>query len=172
MNVISLNDTYYYGGQYQTAIRNVEENKIFCVVVGDTTNIDFKILFNNAINAFNNYNIGIYSPNDLRSVHKTRYEKIENTQLYQVKNTDCGIWFIHPHVVKNLRHINYFEISNYGWGIDIITILESKKHDLLIVRDYSIETNQLDHSTNYNQNLAKTQMLKLLEHYLTIKKTN
>lgn len=165
MNIIQLDDTYYYGGQYQTAIRNIKPNKIFCVIVGDTTCIDFETLFNNALQSFNNYNIGIYSPNDLRSVHRARLEQIKNTSLYEVKNTDCGIWFIHPNIVSKLKNINYFDISNLGWGIDVVTIFECKKQGLKVVRDYSIETNQMDKTTNYNMDLANKQMFKLFEEY-------
>lgn len=164
-NVIQLDDTYYYGGQYQAAIRNVKPNKIFCVIVGDTTHVDFEILFKNALNSFNDHGVGIYSPNDLRSVHRTRFSKIESTELYEVENTDCGIWFIHPSIVSQLRSINYFDISNFGWGIDIIAILESKKQGLKVVRDYSIETNQMDRTTNYNTELAHVQMRRLIDEY-------
>ncbi len=117
INCLQLNDNYYYGGQYETAIKNVKLDKIFCVIVGDNNHdINFQILCEHAVDAFNNHKAGIYSPNDLRSPHTLRYNNIPNTNLYEVKNTDCGIWFIHPIIVKALRNINYFNISNLGWG--------------------------------------------------------
>lgn len=166
INCLQLNDNYYYGGQYETAITNVKPDKIFCVIVGDNNyTINFEVLFEHAIDAFNNHNAGIYSPNDLRSPHTSHYDNIPNTNLYEVENTDCGIWFIHPIIVKPLRNIEYFNISNLGWGIDMITIRESRKKNLKVLRDYAIETNQMDNSTNYDSGKADLQMKSLIKLY-------
>ncbi len=68
---IQLDDSYYYGGQFSTAINDVGSKKILGVIVGDTINVDFKNLFAKLLYTFNNYNTGIYTINDLRSLHKT-----------------------------------------------------------------------------------------------------
>jgi hypothetical protein len=145
---IKLDDSHYYGSQYDHAIKHVKENKLFCVIVGDNVSNHFQEIFNNALNTFNNYKVGVYSPNDKRSIHKNILENI-NESLYNVENTDCGFWFINPDIVKKMKNINY-NISKYGWGIDVITIKESRKQGLLVLRDYSVETDQVDHTCGYD----------------------
>ena len=160
---IQLDDSHYYGSQYEHAINDVRKDSILCVIVGDNiSNNNFDTIFGNAIDAFNNIsNLGVFSPNDKRSTHKKKYKKYKDN-LYNVPNTDCGFWFIHPSIITKLRNIKYGTISKYGWGIDIITIKQAKKDGLLVLRDYSIETDQLDHSCGYNHTDAKRGM-KLLE---------
>jgi hypothetical protein len=146
---IQLNDSHYYGSQFNTAIKNVKEGAILCVIVGDNiADNDYEKIFNNALSAFNEYNAGVFGPNDKRSPHQKHFGPI-TMNLYSVPNTDCGFWFIHPNIVKRLRGIDY-TISKYGWGCDTIVMLESKKQRLLILRDFSTETDQLDHTTNYD----------------------
>ena len=162
---VQLNDSYYYGAQYDTAIKNVKENKIFCVIVGDNlSNNNFEKIFSSAVNTFNKYQVGVYAPNDKRSHHKKRNQHFQD-DLYHVDNTDCGFWFIHPTLVKRLKNINY-TVSKYGWGIDVITIEESRKHGLLVLRDYSIETDQLDHSCGYDTYKATKEVVIMKNEYL------
>jgi hypothetical protein len=161
---IQLNNNYYYGGQFQEAIRNIKDNKILGIIVGDTINIDFEILFKNLLNTFNNFNTGIYSINDLRSNHKKIIYKINNN-LSIVRNTDCGIWFINPEIVKILKNIPYKNLSNLGWGIDIIFIKECKKKKLCIFRDYSLTCDQIDHKTGYDRKNASNEKKNLLNYY-------
>jgi dTDP-glucose 4,6-dehydratase len=162
---IQLDDSHYFGSQYEHAIRDVNENSIFCIVVGDNIpNNDFEKIFNNAIDTFNTLNVGVFAPNDTRSPHKIIFENVKDN-LYSVENTDCGFWLINPVIVSKLKNINYGSLSKYGWGIDRITIEEAKKNNLLVLRDYSIETDQLDHSTNYDGSLAFAGLFELLKEY-------
>ena len=162
---IQLSDRYYYGGQYSEAIKNVKENKLFCLIVGDNLpNNNFEKIFNSAVHTFNNYQVGVYAPNDKRSIHKTRNQHFQD-DLYDVDNTDCGFWFIHPALVKRLKNINY-NISKYGWGIDVITIEESRRQGFLVLRDYSIETDQLDHSCGYDIYKAGKESIRMHHEYL------
>jgi len=161
---IQLDDSHYYGSQYDHAIKHVKNNNIFCVIVGDNiTDNNFNKIFNSALDTFNNYNVGVYSPHDNRSPHQSRGEQI-NKNLYDVINTDCGFWFINPLLVKKLKNINY-NISKYGWGIDIITIKEARKQNLLVLRDYSVETDQLDHSCGYDNSKAEIGLIELEKEY-------
>lgn len=166
INVIQLNDNYYYGGQFENAIRNIQSNKILCIIVGDTKpDVDFENVFNNAVKAFNNYNAGIFAPNDLRTLHKKRNNQIKNTTLFHVPNTDYGFWFIHPILLEKLKDINYYQLGNFGWGVNAIVIEECKRNKLNILRDYSISVDQLDHTTNYNSKDAYIQLKNLLNVY-------
>lgn len=155
--------------QYNHAIKDVKKDGIFCVIVGDNiANNDFTKIFNNALEAFNTMSVGIYAPNDLRSPHKNRSDNIKGS-LYTVPNTDCGFWLIHPIIIERLRSIDYM-VSRFGWGIDIITIRESNNRGMLVLRDYSVETDQLDHSTNYNNMEANRGLERLVAEYDKITK--
>jgi len=163
---INLDDNYYYGGQYQIAINHVKKNKIFGIIVGDTINIDFKLLLKKLLYTYNNYNVGIYTINDIRSKHKKIISNLCSINMLKiVENTDCGIWFIHPEIVNLLKNINYQKLSPFGWGIDIITIMECKKYYKLVIRDYSLKCSQIDFTTNYNETKALYGMRKLIKYY-------
>jgi len=165
---IQLDDSHYYGSQYEYSIRDVKENAILCIIIGDNIpDNNFNILFTCALETFNNYNIGVYAPNDKRSPHKEFHDEI-GPKIFNVPNTDCSFWFIHPSIIQKLKYLNY-SISKFGWGIDIITIKEAKKNGLLVVRDYRCETDQLDYSTNYDSKEAEHQMHKLIEEYKNLK---
>jgi hypothetical protein len=158
---IQLDDSHYYGSQYNHAIKHVDSTSIMCVIVGDNiSDNNFDMIFRNAIHAFNTYTTGVFAPNDKRSYHNKKIRTIKDS-LYVVENTDCGFWFLHPTLVAKLRNIEYSKCT-YGWGIDIITMKESMKQNLLIIQDYSIETDQIDHSTGYSISDAK-ENITLLE---------
>lgn len=162
---IQLDDSHYYGSQYDTAIKHVKPDKIFCVIVGDNIHEnDFELIFKTALNTFNSHKVGIYSPNDKRSSHKRILNNYLDT-LFSVENTDCGFWFINPEIVSKLKHIDY-GVSTYGWMIDVLTIKYCRKHGYLVLRDYSISTDQLDHTCGYNRSKALTcgaELTKLFE---------
>lgn len=164
INHIQLDDSYYYGSQYDVAIKHVKPNKIFCVIVGDNLpTANFRAIFESAMATFNTHDVGIYAPNDKRTVHVSTSGK-HHGKLYNVPNTDCGFWFIHPCIVDKLKSINY-RVSNFGWGVDIITIKEARRQGLLVLRDYSVETDQLDHSCGYNHRDASVGAQELLKIY-------
>jgi hypothetical protein len=146
---IQLDDSHFYGSQFNHAIKHVKDGAIMCVIVGDNiSDNDFEKIFQNALDAYNNFHTGVYSPNDKRTAHQGRNECF-NGDLYNVPNTDCGFWFIHPNIVRRLRVLD-FTASKYGWGSDTVVMAEARKQKLLVLRDYSVETDQLDHSVGYN----------------------
>jgi hypothetical protein len=164
-NCIQLDDNYYFGGQFETSIKDIPDNKFFCNIVADMDiNIDWMKLFDNAIDAFNSYEIGVYSPYDINSGHQDRHELLDKC-LYNITNTDCTCWFIHPNIIKKIKNIEYYNICNYGWGIDIMIMKESKKQNLLTIRDYSIEIVQPKNSSGYNHDIAIVQLNNLLNYY-------
>jgi hypothetical protein len=161
---IQLDDSHYYGSQFNHAIKHVKDGAIMCVIVGDNIpNNDFEKIFQNALNTYNNFNTGVFAPNDKRTAHQGRYERF-NGELYNVANTDCGFWFIHPNIVRRLRNLD-FTISKFGWGIDVIMIAEARKQNLLVLRDYAIETDQLDHTIGYNTDSAHKYQVALEKAY-------
>ena len=165
---IQLDDSYYYGGQFNAAIKDVPHGNILCLIVGDNVaDNDFEKIFESAISTFNHFPTGIYSPNDKRSDHTDRLEQISG-DLYNVPNTDCGFWFIHPYLVHAFRPINYFEVNNLGWGIDTIFMHQARALNLLVIRDYSVETDQLDRSTGYKKEEAWEGYYALIELYKSL----
>ena len=146
---IQLDDSHYYGSQYNHAIKHVRDNRIFCVIVGDNiADNNFNKIFQATLDTFNHHHVGVYSPHDKRSPHQSRNSHYKD-ELFDVENTDCGFWFIHPTILAIMKLIDY-STSKYGWGIDIFTIREAKKQGFLVIRDYSIETDQLDYTCGYN----------------------
>ena len=165
IKTIQLDDSHYYGSQYEHAILDVKENNIFCVIVGDNiSENNFEEIFIHAINMFNKHKVGVYAPNDKRSVHKEIKEQLEDN-IYHVVNTDCGFWFVNPEIVKRIKKISYGKVSPLGWGIDMITIRESIRLGFIAIRDYNVETDQLDHTTNYDFDTARKGMNELFLEY-------
>ena len=168
INNIQLDDNYYYGGQFNECIKDADPNKILGIIVGDTLDeINFEKLFQNLLYTFNNYKTGIYTINDKRSFHKKKQNKLlcEEKSLFTVKNSDCGIWFINPKIHQILKNINYQDLTPFGWGIDIIAVKECNKMNLLVIKDLSIDCDQIDHTTNYSSKLANIGKKKLVEYY-------
>ena len=168
INHINLDDSYWYGGQFNECIKDVDPKKILGIIVGDTIKVNFKKLIENLLYTFNNYNTGIYTIDDKRSEHgKKNYNNIRyiKENLVTVINSDCGIWFINPIIHQKIKHINYHKLSPLGWGIDDITARECKKNNLLVLKDYELECDQIDHTRNYKYHDAKQQWNKLINYY-------
>jgi hypothetical protein len=159
---IQLDDSFFYGGQFDRAIKDVADGEIMCVIVGDNipTN-DFAAVFKAAEHAFRTYNVGVYAPNDKRAISHATRNALYAEELYDVDTTDCGFWFIHPRIVRSLKGLDFTQ-SKYGWGIDTVVIAEARKQGMLVLRDYSVETDQLDHSCGYDAGGAMYGM-RLLE---------
>ena len=159
---IQLDDSFFYGGQFDRAIKDVGDGEIMCVIVGDNipTN-DFAAVFKAADHAFRTYNVGVYAPNDKRATSHAKRNALYAEELYDVDTTDCGFWFIHPRIVRRLKALDFTQ-SKYGWGIDTVVIAEARKQGMLVLRDYSVETDQLDHSCGYDAGGAMYGM-RLLE---------
>jgi len=161
---IQLDDSYYYGAQFNTAIQHIPDDKLFCIIVGDNIpDNSFSTIFSSALNAFNTHKIGVYAPYDKRSVHQKVVDTYQD-MIYHVQNTDCGFWFIHPKIYMRMRSIDY-TVSKYGWGIDIIVIKEAKKYGMLVVSDHSISTDQIDHTCGYDIAEAAKESAKLQRIY-------
>lgn len=166
---IQLDDSYYYGGQFNTAIKHTREGSILCIIVGDNQcENDFSKIFTSALKAFNTNKIGVYAPHDKRSVNQHVKCKYSGS-LFLVTNTDCGFWFIHPKIHSPMKSIDY-TVSKYGWGIDMIMIREATRRGMVVVSDYSIETDQLDHTCGYDRTKAQMEASALFRAYKNLKK--
>ena len=123
----------------------------------------WKSIINNMLKAFSTKKIGIYAPNVEFTAHITKGKHLWDS-LYEVPNTDCTCWFIHPDIVAKLKNIQYHQLSNYGWGIDIIFIEQCKKYNLVAARDYDLMVYQPQY-TGYNIEIASIQMKELIDYY-------
>ncbi len=164
---IQLDDSYYYGGQFETAIKAVPEGAALCCVVGDVSpEANWADIYIKAKEALSTKYVGVYAPNVDYTWHMAKGRQVGNT-LWEVPNTDCTFWFIDADVVAALRRIPYRALSNLGWGIDTVVNKESARQGKLVVRDYS-ELVRQPMGTAYNKQKAQEQMRALLNYYETM----
>ena len=161
---IKLDDSYYYGGQFETAIRAIPDGVNLCCIVGDVSpEANWEEIYRKAEESLSTNHIGVYAPNVDYTWHTARGRQVSDT-LYEVPNTDCTFWFIHHSIISVLRDIPYHNLSNLGWGIDTVVNKESTSQNKLIVRDYS-ELVRQPIGTAYNVSAAREQMNKLISYY-------
>jgi hypothetical protein len=165
---IQLDDSYYYGGQFETALKHLPKDKIFGVIVGDVEpDADWLTIKENSIRAFHHERIGIYAPN----VYYTHYVSKGNhlwDSLYSVPNTDCTCWFINPKIVNRMRSIPYRDICNLGWGVDTIFMKETVNRGFYVARDYSVLVKQ-PRGTAYSETKARQNQKAIEEYYKEMK---
>lgn len=168
---IQLDDSYYYGGQFEAAIKAIPPGKVMACITGDVRpGGDWQGIIDNTVKYLNRGDIGIIAPNVIFTPWEGRGEHVVD-DLWQVGNTDCTFWFLHPRLVELLGHFEYRELSNYGWGIDKMWIAESLAQKMLVVRDYS-QTIYQPNTTGYNKWEANSQMKELLMVYNEYKALN
>jgi len=168
-NIIKLDDTAYYGKQFDTAIKHSQKNKIVGIFVGDIIydKINCQEIKKNLLYSMNNKNVGIYAPNDIRSDDKSQVYvkfknkdlqlgKIDDTDLFRTSYTDCTCWFFIPELISKIKNID-FTTTRLGWGIDLPLIKLAIKNGYNVVRDYSINIYNPP-GTNYKSNDAHKQM--------------
>ena len=169
--VIQRDDNYYYGGQFETALAHTPVGKPLACIVGDVDpEADWAKIAVNATTTLNMRRIGIYAPNVDYTWHVARGRRLWG-DYYEVPNTDCTCWFLHPFLVERLRTLPYFSVSNLGWGIDSIFIEEARRQSLLVVRDYGTLVRQ-PKGTAYSSEKARQQMHALLALYAILPKDN
>jgi hypothetical protein len=161
---IQLDDRYYYGGQFETAIHHSSPGKYIGIIVGDVSPIaDWEKIAAGSVATFNTGQVGIYAPNVDYTWHTKRATNLWG-DLWTVPNTDCTCWFIHPTIINKIRDIPFFNLSNLGWGIDELCINESLYSRLFVARDYSVLVRQ-PKGTAYDTTRARQQWAVLMEYY-------
>jgi hypothetical protein len=165
VNNIQLDDSYYYGGQFEAAIKAVPDGAALCCIVGDVSPeaSSWLAIYEKAKEALSTGYVGVYAPNVDYTWHTSKGRQVGNT-LWEVPNTDCTFWFIDAGVVRALRKIPYRLLSNLGWGIDTVVNKESARQGKLVVRDYSELVRQPE-GTAYNKDKANAQMRLLIDYY-------
>jgi hypothetical protein len=171
-HVIQRDDSYYYGGQFNTALHHMPNDggKILSCIVGDVSpEADWARIAENAVAAFNRGDVGIYAPDVYYTYWVAHGPQIADT-LYEVENTDCTCWFLSPALTTPLRALDYFALSNYGWGIDKIFCGEARAAGLHVARDYSVRVTQ-PKGTAYSERTALIQMNELMAAYNALRST-
>lgn len=165
---IQLDDSHYYGGQFEAAIGATPKGAIFSCLTGDVSpDADWATIFDKAVAAFNTGKVGVFAPN-VDYTYWTKKKRALWDELWEVENTDCTVWFIHPSIIDVMRPIPFKKLCNLGWGTDTVVNIECNTQNLLIARDYSV-TVMHPHETGYDQPSAHAQMYKLLGVYLQYK---
>ena len=168
-NIIKLDDSAYYGKQFDTAIKHSENNKIVGIFVGDIDpiKINCKNIKDNMLYSMNHKNVGIYAPNDVRSDDNSQIHieiknknfnlgKIEDTDFFRTSYTDCTCWFFIPELITMMKTIDFTK-TNLGWGIDLSLIKLAIDNGYNVVKDYSVNIYNPP-GTNYKSDKAHKEM--------------
>jgi hypothetical protein len=171
IRTIQRDDSFYYGGQFATALGHAPVGAPIAVIVGDVSpEAPWGQIADHAVAAINSGRIGIYAPNVDYTWHVKRNTPISDISgagdLWTVPNTDCTCWFLVPSVLDTLRALPIHALSNLGWGIDTIAITECGRQKLRTARDYSTLVRQ-PNGTAYNQQKAREQQARIMGAYAT-----
>jgi hypothetical protein len=158
-NIIKLNDNAYYGKQFETVLNHADTQSVIGIIVGDVQiNTEcLQDMKNNIIDAFINYDVGIYAPFESNSYwHHKPMSQIINSNYFISNNTDCSVWFISPKVSSILKEVNISSLNHYGWGIDSELCRYSKHIGHYPIVDKSITvTNPIGRNYNFDTALAQ-----------------
>lgn len=165
---IQLDDSYYYGGQFEAAIKAIPTGRVMACLTGDVSPVAaWGDIVQKAVDAFNTGKVGVFAP-DVDYTYWTKKKRQLWGDLWEVENTDCTVWFIHPSIIEVMRPIPFKKICHFGWGTDAVVNIESNTQNLLVARDYSVKVIH-PHETGYDQPTAHAQMYKLINIFLQYK---
>lgn len=181
-NIIKLDDSAYYGKQFETAIKHSSPNSIVGIIVGDIKQevTDWEKVKNNMLDSFVNYDVGIYAPFETRTSWHKSEGQLNNTNYHITSNTDCSVWFLAPYIVPALKNIEIAKSNHLGWGIDKVLCKYSKYLGHHAIFDKSITVINPD-GNNYSSEEARKQMnnfeklvvdMKLVPHTLPSRKVH
>ncbi len=161
---IQLDDTYYYGGQLETALSVLPTNCVLWCITGDIQlGANWTDIISNAIKYMNRGDVGIYTPRVIVSEWQEKCGLIEDN-VWRVDHPDRICLAIHPQICEGLKNIKFKELSNYAFAIDKIFTLECHNLNMIAVCDYSLEVKHPDGS-GYDRVVASAQMNNLLIEY-------
>jgi hypothetical protein len=168
----NIGDDSYFGEQFRKAIEIFDGDYLFHIQA-DVKIKDFQELFSNLRKIPEC--VGIWAPDINYTTWETKYVelneqyfpswsafKVTNKNLIDVINTDCSCWAIKEDVISDLKKYD-LSTSHFGWGIDILSSIISRKLSLRVVRDVSI---RLEHpkSTNYSLSEASKEFIEFQNH--------
>ncbi len=159
--LIQLDDSYYFGGQFQTAIRHCPRDRVFGNIVGDVDPdaIDWKQLAASMLYGINSLNAGVVAPDAPNYPNMGAH--IEGS-YYEVDNTDCTIFFITPDIWSKYKHFPYKDVTHHGYGIDIFFCNSTKNKGKKTIRDSQIKVDT-DKTKGYTHEAALKEMNEFLK---------
>ena len=159
--IIQLDDSYYFGGQFETAMKHCPRTAIYGNIVGDVDpeNINWEYLANSMLYSFNTLNAGVAAPDAPNFPNKGA--QIEGP-YYEVTDTDSTIFFIHPDIWQKYAQFPYKKTTHYGHGIDKFFCNITGKYGKKTLRDTSIKV-ATDGKSGYSGNEAAKQMNNFVE---------
>ncbi len=160
-NLIQLDDSYYFGGQFETAMKHCPHNKIYANIVGDVdpNKINWNNLFDSMLYGINNLNAGVIAP-DAPNFPKLG-PHIKNS-YYEVADTDSTIIFITPEIWHPYKNFPYKQKTHYGHGIDKFFCNITRRFGKKTVRDKEIQVDT-DGKAGYDGAKAAVEMHSFLE---------
>ncbi len=152
-NWINIGESGYMVQQYAKAIETFNK-QFFIEMFADIYEVNAKLIIKRACYVFNKYNCGVYAPNvDYIEwvFDKKRIPKLEKN-LYEVKNAESLLSFIHKDVLKGV--VLDTEKYKIGWGIDFLVCILAFLKKRLVIRDY-ITTIKHPRGRGYNNSQAE-----------------
>jgi hypothetical protein len=155
--LIEKDDSFYFGGQFETGIQHCPNGKIYGNIVGDVEadKVDWNQMAKSLLYAMNTLNAGVFAPFVPNYPHNG--EHIEGS-YHIVENTDETVFFIHPDLYGKYKNFPYNKETKFGYGIDIHFCNLSEKIGKKTIRDTSIQVDTINSTTGYNNSDAVKQM--------------
>lgn len=162
---IDIGDESYFSDQFRKALELFDGDVLFHIQ-GDVKYDNWEKLVEDAKEYLEYYDAGIYAPNIDYTWYSSENADIESLEsdhenIKMVACTDETVWFIRKEIIQEMldRKID-FSKNTMGWGWDLVLAAICFANGRPVIRDYN---HTIDHppGTNYNKDLASSEMLEL-----------
>ncbi|HMP89649.1 MAG TPA: hypothetical protein PJ991_05585 [Kiritimatiellia bacterium] len=154
-NWVHIGDSGYMVQQYAKAVECFNKT-YFVEMFADIYDVEAELIIQRAGYVFSKYKCGVYAPNvefmNWKFDRKTIPELEEH--LYEVKNAESLLSFIHKDVVRDIR-LDPGRYK-YGWGIDFLVCVLAFQQQKKVIRDY-ITTIRHPKSKGYDSGKARAE---------------
>ncbi len=174
---IKTPDEFYFGGKFKTCL-DLCKADLMLVITGDVSCSDWMQLVRTCRESFSRFSaLGVWAPLiDYTSwkLPVTLLEKLANTSLNKVAQTDSIVFALNRAVAERLQALDYGN-NVYGWGIDWAAAAYCYASGLFAAVDDSVRVRH-PQSTTYNEQACVQQMHDFLRqlnnreqlHYLAL----
>lgn len=133
----------FFGCKFEKAL-TIHPGGVLLQIQADAHIDDWPLLVSRCRDAFDNYaDLGVWAP----TVDYSMYHPLSKVfiadfapehSLVSVRQTDGIVWAIDERVIERMRQADYSG-NRLGWGIDGMAIAYAYSHNLLVLRDLSLE---------------------------------
>ena len=139
-NWVQVPQSWYFGRKFRKSLDLLSGDEVMLQIQADAESQDWPGLVEACRDGLEKYgDIGIWSP-DIKWTpwpsEVVGVQRLNDSQLLLVEQTDGIIWALTPEVTNALRKLNYSG-NNLGWGIDWAAICIAAEQNLVAVRDLS-----------------------------------